>query len=136
MATRNFTTFIPVDHTGANVAGVIGIQWTGLLNTDVGKPFVCGHRNIKSVQVSGTFGVGGSVQIQGSNDQAYTPDAGALAPSWVPLSDRQANQLDITVAKLENIQENPNAVRPSVTAGDGTTAITVTMILSGMGGKL
>ena len=136
MATRNFTTFIPVDHTGANVAGVIGVMWSGLLNTDVGKPYVCGNRIVKSVQAYGTFGVSGSVQLQGSNDQAYTPDAAALAPVWVPLSDRQANQLDITVAKMENVQENPNAVRPSVTAGDGTTTLTVVMILSGMGGKL
>lgn len=136
MATRNFTTFIPVDHNGANVAGVIGVQWSGLLNTDVGQAFSCGHRNIKSVQVYGTLGAGGSVQLQGTNDQAYTPGAVATAPNWVPLSDRQGNQLDIAVAKIENVQENPNAVRPSVTAGDGTTNLTVVMVLSGMGGKL
>ncbi len=136
MATRNFTTFIPVDHTGANIQGVIGVQWAGLLNGDVGKPFVCGHRIVKSVQITGTFGVGGSVQLQGSNDQAYTPDAGTLSPTWAPLSDRQANQLDITSAKIEVVQEDPSAIRPSVTAGDGTTALVATVIMTGMGGKL
>lgn len=130
MATRNFTTFIPVGHNGANIAGAIGVQWAGLLNTDVGQGFVSGQYNIKSVQVYGTFGAAGSVQIQGTNDQAYTPGAVTTAPNWVPLSDRQANQLDITAAKIENVQENPNAVRPSVTAGDGTTNLTVVMILS------
>lgn len=133
MATRAFTVFMPMDARGNNIIGAIGVKWTGLLNGDTGSPYPCPHRSEKVVQVYGTFGTGGNCRIEGSNDQAYDTEgngAGSPAPTYAPLSDPQANQLDFAAAKLEKVLENPLAVRPSVTAGDGTTSLTVVMIIS------
>lgn len=63
--------------------------------------------------VTGTFGVGGSVQIEGSND----------GTNWFKLSAAAVTSAGI-VAPL-GATERPKFIRPNVTAGDGTTAITV-----------
>jgi hypothetical protein len=63
--------------------------------------------------VTGTFGAGGSVVMQGSNDGTnwFALSAAALtaAGSFAPLG----------------LTEHPKFIRPAVTAGDGTTALTV-----------
>jgi hypothetical protein len=41
------------------------------------------------------------------------------------LTDPQGNDLNITTAKIEAISEATRFVRPVVTAGDGTTSLTV-----------
>lgn len=68
----------------------------------------------RSVQVHGTFGAGGAVTIEGSNDGQH----------WAPLADPQGNPLVITTPKIEAILECVRFVRP-VAAGDGTTNLTV-----------
>lgn len=130
MATRSFTTFIPVDAVGANVKNSVGVQWTGLLNGDDGAPYVCPQYADKSVQVHGTFGAGGTILLEGTNQQAYTPDRVALAPTYLQLTDPQGNNLSFTAAKIEQVLENLNAIRPRVSAGDGTTSLTCTCIIS------
>lgn len=66
-----------------------------------------------SFQATGTFGAGGSVRLEGSEDGvnyfALTPTALVAAGIFAPLG----------------VTEHPKFIRPSVTAGDGTTAITV-----------
>ena len=74
----------------------------------------------KTVQVVGTFGAGGTATIQGSND------AGA---NWFTLNDPFNNQLTLSTAVLKEITEAIIWIRPSITAGDGTTNLTVTMFL-------
>jgi hypothetical protein len=68
-------------------------------------------------QVTGTFGVGGSVQIEGSDDGVnwikLTPAALTAAGIFAPLA----------------VNERPKWLRPNVTAGDGSTALTVTGFL-------
>lgn len=130
MAVRSFTTFIPMDQNGMNLPGALGVRWTGLLNGDSGAPFPCPHRADKAVQVYGTFGAAGNCRIEGSNDQGYDANGTALSPTYAPLNDPQANQLDFTAAKIEEVLENPNLVRPNITGGDGTTLLTVVMIIS------
>lgn len=72
----------------------------------------------RSVQVNGTFGVGGSVQLEGSNDNT----------NWFVLHDLQGNNLTFTTAGLKQVQEICLYVRPNCTAGDGTTNLTVTIL--------
>lgn len=101
--------------------GVSKTIWTGLLNGDTGLPQTGALLPDKSVQVSGTFGVGGSVSIKGSNDNA----------TWFTLTDPQGNALVFTAAGMEQISENPQHMMPEVTAGDGSTSLTVTIVSEG-----
>lgn len=131
MATRTFTVQMPNYHHGASVPVALIVTWTGLLNGDDGAPFVCPNRADKSVQVLGTFGAGGNCKIEGCNQQVYDSAGAVIAGvTYALLNDPASNALDITAAKIEQILENPNAVRPRVSAGDGTTSLTVVMVVS------
>lgn len=96
-------------------------RWTPLLNTDTGNPFENPGSSDRSVQVTGTFGVGGSVQIEGSND----------GTNWSILTDPQGNNLTFTSSKIEAVSELTRYIRPNVTAGDGSTSLTVSLLVSG-----
>lgn len=93
------------------------ITWTGLLNGDTGAVVEGVDYSDRTVQVTGTFGAGGSVTIEGSNDGA----------SFQAMSDPQGNAVTKTAAALEVMEEGPRYVRPTVTAGDGSTSLTVTI---------
>jgi len=119
MANINCTTtpLAPAESQGK----LYSFAWTPLTfsGTDVGLP-VAVHYALatdRSVQVHGTFGVGGTVLIEGSND----------GTNWYTLTDPQGNALSVTAAKIEAISEPTVYVRPRVTAGDGTTSLTVTI---------
>lgn len=98
------------------------IVWTGLLNGDDGSPleWVDGAAD-SYVTVSGTFGVGGSVSMQGSADgvtfDTMTEGGGTTAATF-------------TAAGGGPLNGTPRYFRPIVTAGDGTTALTVTLSLN------
>lgn len=96
-------------------ANCILALWLACANGDTGAPFALGDFADACVQVDGTFGAGGTVVIQGSND----------GTNWFTLNDIQAATLSKTAAALEQIAEMPFYIRPSITAGDGTTAINV-----------
>jgi hypothetical protein len=93
------------------------ITWTGLANGDTGSPYEGADFADRTMQVSGTFGAGGSVNLEGGNDNA----------TWAILTDPQGTAITKTAAGLEVIEENPRYIRPNVTAGDGTTSLTVTV---------
>lgn len=95
---------------------VTRVAWLNCANGDTGNPVGLSVYQDRSVQVLGTFGAGGSVTIQGSNDGGTT---------WSTLTDPLGNALTFTAAGIKQIVELPYQVRPSVTAGDGTTAIDV-----------
>ena len=95
--------------------------WPNMQNGDDGQPIELANFADRSVQVTGTFGAGGKVRIEGSLDGA----------SYAPLTDPQGNDLDLTTAKLEAVSEVVRWIRPRVIAGDGTTSLTVTMLLKG-----
>lgn len=101
--------------------GVHSVSWAALANGDTGSPSYEATLPIKEVSVTGTFGSAGSVSIEGSNDDT----------NWFALSDPQGNAITITAAGMKRIQDNPKAIRPHVTAGDGTTAISVVLISRG-----
>ena len=96
-------------------------QWSGLQVGDVGDAIPFSFYADRSVQVGGILGAGGSVRMEGSNDGVQ----------WDVLTDLQGNDLDITAAKLTMVSEVTQLIRPRVTAGDGTTAIKVTMLGKG-----
>lgn len=93
------------------------IQWTGLLNGDNGNYLVMPHIEDYCVQIFGTFGVGGSISLQGSLETG-TPT------SPETLVDPTNAALTFTAHGLKQVLPLVYAVRPIVTAGDGTTSLT------------
>jgi len=91
------------------------VSWLGLANTDTGVPLDGSNFNDKTVQVTGTFGAGGAVALEGSND----------GTNYSVLTDPQGNALTFTAAKIEMVAECPRYIRPNVTGGDGTTALNI-----------
>lgn len=73
----------------------------------------------KSVQVVGTFGAGGTLVIEGSND----------GTNWSVLTDPQGNPLILTATKIELVAEATAYVRPRVTGGDGATNVSVYLLV-------
>lgn len=92
--------------------------WAGLDSDDSGAAIECMDYADRTVQITGTFGAAGSITMQGSND----------GTNWFPLTDPQGNAITKTAAALELIMEAPLYLRPLVTAGDGTTNLTVKLL--------
>lgn len=89
------------------------VTWTPLANGDSGSPVQFTGSTIRSIQFDGTFGAGGSISLEGSND----------GTTYFVLTDPQGNAITKTAAALEAVQEATRFVRPRVTAGDGTTSL-------------
>jgi hypothetical protein len=90
--------------------------WSPLTTTDTtGSTMAYVGSADRTVQVQGTFGVGGSVSLQGSLDQV----------NWFTLRDPQSVALTFTSPGLKAVLEGVHFIQPVVTAGDGTTSITV-----------
>lgn len=116
--------------TGAPEAKMNGLvfkyNWLAIINGNNGNPIGSGaateggaHVDLavyadKCIQFTGTWGAGGSVNLEGSNDGGTT---------WAILKDANGNAITMTSAGMAQITENPEQIRPRVTAGDGTTAI-------------
>lgn len=99
------------------------VKWPALANGDTGRPFQQPAHNDRSVHVKGTFGAGGTCIIEGSNE---------LVPAtYATLNDPQGNVLSFTAEKIEAILENVLGIRPRISAGDGTTAVDVYLLLVG-----
>lgn len=100
-------------------------QWTGLTKRtlDTGEPLNLAAFADRSVQVKGTFGTGGTVIIEGSNDRESD------TPIYAQLVDPQGNAISFTAAGIEQVLESTYLIRPRVTAGDGTTDLTVTILV-------
>lgn len=99
------------------------VTWATLLNTDTGAPVYLPDFGDRSVQLSGTLGVGGAVTMQGSND----------APTAAPATYGGVTDPGLTaivlsaVGAIETVLDPVVWIRPNVTAGDGTTSLTVKM---------
>ena len=117
MVEKNFT----VKTLWAEGQNGILISWEGLSVGDTGKPYKSWFYADKSVQVKGVFGVAGKCVIEGSNMNG--------TPSWATLSDPQGNILEMSIASIETILENPYQIRPNITAGDETTLIDVYLLM-------
>jgi hypothetical protein len=96
---------------------LVTITWPGLTAGQVGQPFPRGTFVDRSMQVEGTFGAGGSVVIEGSNDGA----------NFHTLHDPFSNLLSLAASGIPQITEICAFIRPRVVGGDGSTSITCTM---------
>lgn len=106
--------------TGSLIADPIGAvarhRWTNLANGDTGAGIDMREYYDRSIQVAGTFGTGGTVVIEGTID----------GTNWHTLSNGAGDSLTFTSGGVQFIAELVFEIRPRVTAGDGTTSITVT----------
>jgi hypothetical protein len=95
-------------------------QWTGLTTTDAdGDPIEMPGSNDRTIQFTGAFGVGGTIVMEGSNDGS----------NWQTLNDPQGNSISKTAAAIESVMELTRYIRPRVTAGDGSTNLTATLLV-------
>lgn len=116
MATRTPSQAYP---NGENVV----YQVSGLLNGDDSISIQDSETGDRTAQVTGTFGVGGTVIVEGSLDPAQTPT------NWFQLKDFSNTALSFTAAGLKPILENVLHVRFRVTGGDGTTSLVGTLLI-------
>ena len=100
-----------VVHVADEDLSVKRVKWLLMANGDSGASIKFGAWQDRTVQITGTFGTGGSVQLEGSNDGA----------NWFVLSDPSSTTIVKTAAAIEQVLELSLYVRPRVTAGDGTT---------------
>lgn len=114
MATRAVTVDANVENRHFTVA-----TWTGLANGDDGAPVDWSCYADRSFQCFGTFGAGGSVQMEWSND----------GTNWVLASNPQGTTSAKTAAGGCALLESARYVRPRVTAGDGTTSLTAILFM-------
>ena len=95
------------------------ITWTGLVNGQAGVPIEWPFGADKSIQVDGTPGAAGHILLQGSNDRV----------NFYTLTDPEGNNIDFTATGLKAITELALQVRPFVSAGDGTSLWTATLLM-------
>jgi hypothetical protein len=101
--------------------GIVQADWIGALaNAESGNSARLARWTSKSAHATGTFGAGGAVAIEGSNDGS----------NWFALTKEDGSAvISLTSANPgAGILENTLFVRPRVTAGDGTTALRVVIV--------
>jgi len=100
------------------------ITWPNLATGDEGQPFEFVDAPDRSVQVYGTPGAGGAIQMKGSNDQSTTTN-------WDFVHDNSQNDLSMVpgVNGIEAILEVCVQIKPVVDGGDGTTDLTVKLLV-------
>ena len=109
--------------------GVKKITWSGLTKAsdDVGQWYQLestGPRyGDKTVHVYGTFGTAGKLKMQGSNRDTPTDDT-----NFTILDSANAD-MEFTVVAGKVAMQNPQFIRPSITAGDANTNLSCEMII-------
>lgn len=103
-----------------NVVSIL--TWTPLVNGDDGAPVKGPGWADRSFHVHGTFGTGGTVVIEGSNELTPT--------EYRTLNDPFGNALSVTAAGVYELTQIALWMRVRVSAGDGSTAITVNACLA------
>lgn len=98
--------------------------WAAMALTDVGLPIQGPGWADRAFQVEGTFGAGGRLEVEGSNDGVH----------YRTLNDPFGNVLSISSAGVYELTQVSLYIRPRVSAGDITTNLTVTGILVRHGG--
>ena len=93
-------------------------EWVAVANGDTGAPIQTFNLVDLCVTIEGTFSVGGSCTLKGSND----------GTNYYALTDPQGNAITKTAAGIEQVTEAPRYIRPEVTAGDGSTAIDIRIV--------
>ena len=89
-----------------------------MANGDTTAVIECTDYADKTVQFDGTWGTGGSVSLEGSNDDS----------NWFVLNDPSVTAITKTAAGMSAVLEHPRYLRGHATAGDGTTAIVMRLM--------
>jgi hypothetical protein len=95
--------------------------WSGLLqsSSDVGSAVGVPLCDILTFQLSGTLGTGGVITLQGTNDGS----------NWGTLHTPSGADATLdAIGEFCTVVETPISVRPNVTAGNGSTNLTVIMV--------
>jgi len=108
---------------GAGTVGKI-VTWGPMANGDTGSPV---PQNLvefsdRSFQVEGTFGTGGALLVEGSNDKS----------NFRTVNNINGLAISITSAGIQQVTVVCAQQRPHVNAGDTTTSLTVTAVLRRM----
>ncbi len=122
-----------INHTRVAVGNdLLIITWANMANGDVGDPFTEPTWADRNIQADGTFGAGGTLKLQGSN---YGTLADGVRPPTLPAEAEYATlqgtdgyDISMTAEGFRELSAVPLWTRPAVTAGDGTTGITVKMV--------
>lgn len=102
----------------AQEGGMLVATWTPLTETNAdGRPAMIARSREMSFQVTGNFGAGGSVTLQGSNDGV----------NFFALKDRSNTVIAMTAAGIAAVVGQYLQVRPFVTAGTGVS-VTATVV--------
>ena len=104
-ALAKLVTYLPLTQTGLDTGQPVG-------------PDMLGYSD-RSVQITGTFGVTGSVSVEGSHDGV----------TYAVLTSPAGTALTFTTAGIRQILEAVPYMRPNCTAGDGTTSLTVSFFI-------
>ena len=106
---------------GVNIQKDNGVQVTHTMgHPDTGTPIDVPRGTSEiSMQVVGTF-ASGDVALQGSND----------GTNWVDLDDLSGTVIAISAAGFQGTRDRPMQIRPEISGGGGTTALTVTIFMS------
>jgi hypothetical protein len=97
---------------------LVRIIWLLLTDNDEGAPVDLSNYPDRSAQVFGTWGAGGTVQIQGSND----------GTNYHALTDPPGATWSKTADGLSAVAEYTRFIKPVVTVGDGTTDLTCALL--------
>lgn len=110
-------TVVPVAKSINALSPAQQVEWSAIANAGDGTPINVADYDDISFQAYGTFGAGGSISLEGSND--------LTAPTnfYILTARGGTAAATMTAAGLKSINENPLWIKPAVTAGDGTTAI-------------
>jgi hypothetical protein len=109
------------------VPGEVIYTWAGVINSSTPAPVIPpGGHNDRTIQISGTPGAGLAIDVQGSN-QTVNPGT-----EWASLREpgnAKLNTLLVTAnlgsGDMRQILESTQQVKPVLSGGDGTTALTI-----------
>jgi hypothetical protein len=102
----------------------ITIEWLGLLNGDDGAYYVMPPGYDWSVGAFGTWGVGGTVTLEQSNESG-TPTSPQPCHDVLNVA---ATLTDAAGNRHKQLLDTARQFRPRVSAGDGATALTVRLV--------
>lgn len=128
MATVNYVIANGEDAGFSRAAYII---WTPLTATNVdGQPFFSPFYSDKTVQVLGTFG-GATVTMYGvALPASSNPSAGSGHTDYDILHKVDLSNLTFTARGMFVVLENIGGIYPVATGGDGTTSLTVRLLIS------
>jgi len=106
-----------------DASGIVFVKWPNLKIADLGKPLILPHYSDKTVQVFGTFGTSGQVDIEGSLEPALASEAESTellsnggftgsAAGWTLGEDwsYQTNDVDKDADGLTTLSQDPGVI--------------------------